>query len=495
MLPRNAIAAILVATAGALAAPAAAAPVTVEYPSLDCPDTGDEGLQECIDGIDPGSTVILTSEIIEEGASIVKSLTVRAADRSLRPLLLGFLIGAPANGKARVTIEDIRFSVGLIAMLDAGKGHSLTARRIDIGRHGLLDPRGIEFITSVPASFTLEDSIVHSDQDDQRDVIAISASDPEGRVRVRLVGNQISARGDTESGAGILFDMFGDGTVEADIFNNVISDVANCNCGAASGIAVLPEARIKADFNIVGNTIVNSGTNAIQQRNLLTKGRLSLDLFNNIFSNIESSALSLDPGKPGTLAFRAGYNDFFDVEQRGFNGLDPGPGNLGLNPRFVDPAKRDFRLRPNSPLIDKGLTCSPGGVANPEASGRHRLAGTAVDIGAFERSAPPITGRVRLGTNGDDTLRGTDGRDILCGFNGEDVLLGRAGQDFIDAGAGGDRAIGGEAADRVLGGPGDDTICANDGAAGDFADGGPGNDRGKTDSGDTRISIESNAGC
>ena len=86
----------------------AAAPVTVEYPSTECPDTGDEGLQQCIDGVDPGSTVILNTEIIEEGASITKSLTLRGIDRDIMPVLTGIGIGSPATGSVRITLEDVR---------------------------------------------------------------------------------------------------------------------------------------------------------------------------------------------------------------------------------------------------------------------------------------------------------------------------------------------------------------------------------------------------
>lgn len=471
-------------------------PSTVHYPDpVECPPNGDHGLQDCIDSVDSGSTIILTTEVIDEGALISKSLTLRPTNRSLRPKLLGVGVSVEESTgpvpAIDVTVQDLRLTFPPMVQLSAGSGHSVTIRRIEVGK-GVLFPEGMTLATSVPASITLEDSFVRMHQEDASEVLTLFANDPRGLVRFRVVGNHITARGDPESGSGIDLAMEGRGSVHADILNNVISDVATCKCGASSGIAIVPDPKFVATVNIVGNTITGSATDGIQQRNGLTTGRLSLDVFNNNFSHNRGNALSLDFGKPGSLVVRGGFNNFF---ANGFDGQSPGPGNLKVNPRYRDRADRDFRLRAGSPLIDKGLTCSPGGVANPDAAGRHRLKGPAVDIGAYERDAPRIDGVVRVGTNDEDALLGTDGRDILCGYDGSDVLRGGAGPDYIDAGSGPDRATGGTGVDRVLGNSGDDVLCTRDSAGGDRADGGSGRDRARTDGGDTRVSIEGSAGC
>ena len=476
---------------------AAAAPVTVEYPSTECPDTGDEGLQQCIDGVDPGSTVILNTEIIEEGASITKSLTLRGIDRDLMPVLTGIGIGSPATGSARITLEDVRLRFGALVRLISGSGHVVAIRRVDVGRPPItLNPRGINVQADVPASITIENSIIRSDQEDQVAALPLFTQNAKGQVNFRVVGNRITAAGDTQSGSGIGLQMEGVGSVRADFLNNVIWDVATCRCGAAAGISIVPDLATRVDVNIVGNTIDNSRTNAIQQRNDLTTGRLSLDIFNNIFTRNRSSALDLDLGNPGTLVFRGGFNDSFgNGAPDDLDGQPAGPGNLKLDPGYVDRAAKNFRLRPNSPLINKGITCSPGGVANPDAARRHRVAGPEVDIGAYETNASPITGVVLLGAGAADTLTGTGGRDIICGYLNADVLRGGGGADYVDGGGGNDRVFGGSGVDRVFGGLGNDTLCTRDATNGDVADGGAGSDKADTDPGDIRISIETSGRC
>jgi len=57
-----------------------------------------------------------------------------------------------------------------------------------------------------------------------------------------------------------------------------------------------------------------------------------------------------------------------------------GEGDLSLDPRFVDPSAKDFRLQPGSPAVDAGLDL---GLAM-DYDGNPRLVGAAPDLGAFE---------------------------------------------------------------------------------------------------------------
>lgn len=69
-------------------------------------------------------------------------------------------------------------------------------------------------------------------------------------------------------------------------------------------------------------------------------------------------------------------------------GLRPGEwtGNTGIDPRFRDPARGDYRLRPDSPLIDRAHPDAPGWLTGLEfdLAGRPRIQGAAADVGAFE---------------------------------------------------------------------------------------------------------------
>ena len=86
------------------------------------------------------------------------------------------------------------------------------------------------------------------------------------------------------------------------------------------------------------------------------------------------------------------------LQSGGFGGIFPGAGNLAANPdpRFVDAAAGDYRLRWDSPLLEKGRPTPLVNGENPDLSGRERVRdsdgnGSAIqDIGAYEyqRLAP-----------------------------------------------------------------------------------------------------------
>ena len=61
----------------------------------------------------------------------------------------------------------------------------------------------------------------------------------------------------------------------------------------------------------------------------------------------------------------------------------PGPGNINLDPEFVDPLLHDYRLRPESPCIDTGADI-PALASGRDLDGEWRLAGGAMDMGAYE---------------------------------------------------------------------------------------------------------------
>lgn len=62
-------------------------------------------------------------------------------------------------------------------------------------------------------------------------------------------------------------------------------------------------------------------------------------------------------------------------------------GSVGGNPVFADTAARNYAPGAGSPLVDAGSDTSTAGLPPSDVAGHPRVAGTQVDIGAYERDA------------------------------------------------------------------------------------------------------------
>lgn len=58
--------------------------------------------------------------------------------------------------------------------------------------------------------------------------------------------------------------------------------------------------------------------------------------------------------------------------------------NLALDPRFLSPSSGNFRLDVGSPALDAGSATQPDGFPDSDLDGHPRVAGAAVDLGAYE---------------------------------------------------------------------------------------------------------------
>jgi hypothetical protein len=449
-----------------------------------------------VDGSDAGDTILIrTNDPIQEVVSVDHSLTIEP-DTGFHPTVAIIGVGDGSTGTLGVFLSGLTVPGGVLVRLTEGSGHLVSLRNLDLASSDAVGsalfadlrvPSSVELISS-----RLEQTV------DQGSALRVDAASISGLVSLRAVGNRIRGDRGEQRGGGISLRTSKAGSVHASFFNNSVWGARAC-CGSDAGISIQPNGPSHVDVDVVGNTIDHTAANALLVASfLLPTGHASVDAFDNVFSNSRLSGINLDSARPATLVFRAGHNDFFANGDPNFlQGHSAGTGNLQVNPKFVGAGSGALALKATSPLIDRGLVCSPGGVANPDAAGHARLSGPSVDIGAFERGAASPTGEVLLGTAGGDTLSGTAGADIMCGMGGADDLRGGGGGDYVDGGLGGDVLFGDAGPDRVFGGPGDDScLHTKDGVNGnDRADGGPGNDGFLTDPGDVRTNVEHRSMC
>lgn len=158
------------------------------------------------------------------------------------------------------------------------------------------------------------------------------------------------------------------------VFSNNIVTGNECK-----GISVSGPAN---NITIVNNTISFNGSDGI----LVWGPIASVSLIrNNIVTN---SAYGINAGDGGTIV-RMDHNNAYGNDRSDYNygAALFEANNISQDPRFVDPANGDYRLRFGSPSIDSGTVVdAPAhdvlGTARPQGSG--------LDMGAYEMSYPKI---------------------------------------------------------------------------------------------------------
>ena len=130
--------------------------VQVDYPSLDCPQP--DGLQGCIDRVDPRTTIRVTTEIVGEAITITKAIRLLGA-----PDLQPQLDRIDVTGTTAVIDVTLRGSAGPRGDL-GGAGHHRRPCSPDehVDRQGSIPNTGsaITMQTTVPATFILERSTI-----------------------------------------------------------------------------------------------------------------------------------------------------------------------------------------------------------------------------------------------------------------------------------------------------------------------------------------------
>jgi Ca2+-binding RTX toxin-like protein len=474
----------------------ARAATTWIWPSGSCNST----LQACVTNALSGDTVLVAQNgLTAEQINITnKSLTL-TAQTGFAPTLNAAVVqnsGMTGMPLVNVTISNIDFAHSVLISLSTGSGHTITLDHISAVSSGA-DPGvyGTIYVTSTV-------NVLHSDFPMGGFHPGIELTSPvamDQALVYNVIGNTVSGHEVANAQTGIYLNATDAGSLTVNAYNNAVWDVGHATSSSTSGGFYLSSRDSgSADFNIVGNTVSRTSdgikVNDEQDVEQGVTHRFSLDLFDNIVVGSAESAVDVSADEPGTLFIRGGHNDFSSNGQPNQTlGHSLGT-NLTAAPKFVDAAHGNLALQATSPVIDKGLTCTPGGVAGPDAAGNDRLAGATVDIGAYEFNAG-APGFVMVGGTGPDTFIGGPHPDILCGYAGADTLFGTNAGDFVDGGKGNDKLYGGPGKDRLIGESGNDLLCANDGAGGDHLDGGKGTDSYRADPGDVKVSVEHLGNC
>jgi len=148
---------------------------------------------------------------------------------------------------------------------------------------------------------------------------------------------------------------------------------------------------------LISNTLANNGVinNGIGGNLylVLSEGDFTTEVSNNIIFGAQSGYGILTEG--GDLGDWFAYNNVYGNKPDNYvdsstgqpsNGPTGQHGNLAMDPQFVDPSGKDYRLMENSPCIDAGDPLFESALASCDFDGNLRVYGAAIDMGAFENT-------------------------------------------------------------------------------------------------------------
>lgn len=353
-------------------------------------------LQACIDGASAGDTVeVATITPIDEDLTLDKSLTLTAAN-GFTPLVgggtttraLNLQDGGDSNGNA-MAVRRLAFSnAELFVSLLAGSNHTVEVSDCRIS-HAInsVDARGIGVTMTVPATVVIRNTTLTTTG---RPISVFTRLDA-GDASITLLGNVVSGASHGLSGSGIDLEYRGAGTVNTDVYSNVVYNVAGCDCNGASGIDVRSTDSVNATVNIVNNTLDNA--KAIQVGFAVGTSTLLVNVFNNIVTRASGTQVKF-PNLSPRLTINNGFNDLVNPDGGvgNFGGYQPGPSTYNLDPLFAGASTGNYRLRASSPVIDLGTVTPTGDLPLEDADRNARVAHAGVDMGAYEYgSSRPVT--------------------------------------------------------------------------------------------------------
>jgi hypothetical protein len=406
-------ASLLVCVTLAVSAPAFAAS-TLSYPGAAPCDTT---LQACINAGTAGDTVELAFDNLNDEDVLVsdKSLTLQPAAGRTPKLKSLFVIANKTAvafavkglaGIGQLTAfcgnADLTLVVRDNVIGGAGSGlriydnYALTAsglRTLDIiGNRISINGAGADNAISILGSTSpFVANVIDNDIRLVGSTTSAGIAVEAGANSVRGMSNRVIIDRNRITGAdynaGMVFYAYGgnDNTsptvsLDANVSNNLVAG-QNGNTGVSGGIAVYSGgSNTTINARIVNNTVVDGRTGiSIGGRGDLNGGG-NITLRNNIVAWNSYYGIGVAP----EMLFASACNLTF---ANGSSGTQPA-GTTDADPRFVDRAAQDYRIRGDSPAVNAGLDAALSPTLTLDAAGNPRRIGR-IDIGAYEMSAPP----------------------------------------------------------------------------------------------------------
>lgn len=173
--------------------------------------------------------------------------------------------------------------------------------------------------------------------------------------------------------------MISGGASNLVIKNNIILTFRSLNSNDSTGLQIL------------NNTFLSSlSFTQFWPEGIVLQASPNATVENNMFVDVSPRGLPyIEPKDATSLSgLSAGHNLVYMSDGRSA-GESPWPNDLwNVDPKFVDPANHDYRLRADSPAIDSGLRLPQVQLDYADAT---RPAGSGWDLGAFEASSPTGT--------------------------------------------------------------------------------------------------------
>jgi hypothetical protein len=166
------------------------------------------------------------------------------------------------------------------------------------------------------------------------------------------------------------------------------------------------------EIDVSNNTFSGNRSTDATQPTRVAMGHFTftgIRLSNNVFWNNTAGAGEYDLNFSGVFNGEHGAKLANNDIQASTGTAVAETGTLHIDPGFV--GNGNFHLADSSPLINAGIDNPAGDLANVDLDGAPRIAGSAVDLGAYENSSPAAGPRIGPGFSGNwsDPTPGQEG--------------------------------------------------------------------------------------